>query len=188
MPASKSRKATRDRQLKAAEKADRLFEESQINDNAADDSDAGDAAAVDFSSAPKKTTAASDQTKPRPKPSTDSKLKPNPNRTKVKKRKAKGDGEAEDDEADDPKKVRFIVFVGKLPYSATTETIRAHFAKLEPKSIRHLTQKDTGRSKGCAFLEFERYDQMKECLKLYHNSLFDDGKGGEKRRINIELT
>ena len=95
---------------------------------------------------------------------------------------------------------RFILFIGNLPYSATTPQIESHFSKLAPTSIRHSTDKSTGRSKGFAFLEFAGYDKMKTCLKLYHHSIFDpedskDGHGGERkdkkkpgRRINVELT
>src|SRR2546423_1647341 len=95
---------------------------------------------------------------------------------------------------------RFILFVGNLPYSATTSQIESHFSKLAPKSIRHSTDKSTGRSKGFAFLEFSGYDKMKTCLKLYHHSIFEseasnkgtDTKHKDKkkagRRINVELT
>lgn len=96
---------------------------------------------------------------------------------------------------------RFIVFVGNLPYTATNSTIRTHFSKLEPFTMRHSTDKSTGRSRGFAFLEFEGYDKMKTCLKLYHHTLFEAGGVGEDaslgsgkkrknqaRRINIELT
>jgi nucleolar protein 6 len=95
---------------------------------------------------------------------------------------------------------RFILFIGNLPYSATTPQIESHFSKLAPTSIRHSTDKSTGRSKGFAFLEFAGYDKMKTCLKLYHHSIFDpddsnddhDKKRKDKkkpgRRINVELT
>jgi nucleolar protein 6 len=50
-----------------------------------------------------------------------------------------------------------------------------------------LTHKDTGKSKGCAFVEFNRYDRMKTCLKLFHLSSFDDGVSAP-RKINVDLT
>ena len=112
-----------------------------------------------------------------------------------------------------PSQHRFIVFVGNLPYSTTEASLRSHFQKLQPFTIRHRTDPQTKRSKGFAFLEFENYDRMKTCLKLYHHSMFDattaagttsegDGEstkevkgkkvGGKKkdlpRRINVELT
>ncbi|EXJ81241.1 hypothetical protein A1O3_07531 [Capronia epimyces CBS 606.96] len=97
---------------------------------------------------------------------------------------------------------RFIVFVGNLPFNATASQVRDHFSKLAPSSVRLSTDKATGKSKGFAFLEFDAYDKMKTCLKLYHHSLFDPegkanvGKSGEKaaggktkgRKINVELT
>ena len=109
---------------------------------------------------------------------------------------------------------RFILFVGNLPYSATDISIRAHFKKLEPFTVRHRTDPAMKKSKGFAFLEFENYDRMKTCLKLYHHSMFDPdkteadtsevanaeegdegpkkvkhGKAGKGvRRINVELT
>lgn len=93
---------------------------------------------------------------------------------------------------------RFIVFVGNLPYDATAEQIRQHFIKIAPTSVRLSADKKTGRGKGFAFLEFDAYDKMKTCLKLYHHSIFDppletgDGEAQDKRqrgrKINVELT
>lgn len=105
---------------------------------------------------------------------------------------------------------RFICFVGNLPFDCTLEQLQQHFRVLNPSQIRHATDKETGKSKGFAFLEFDHYDKMKTCLKVYHHSLFDpkrtaqlpdeafdeDGKeirrGNTKkmrgRRINVELT
>ncbi|KAI9716084.1 MAG: hypothetical protein M1812_005511 [Candelaria pacifica] len=82
---------------------------------------------------------------------------------------------------------KFIVFIGNLPFTATTESVAKHFAKLKPVSVRHRTHKDTGKSKGFAFLEFDGYDRMKTCLKLYHHSDFDDGIS-PIRKVNVELT
>lgn len=84
------------------------------------------------------------------------------------------------------KSQRFIAFIGNLPYSATTETITQHFAAIAPFSVRAPTDPKTGKPKGYAFLEFEGYDKMKSCLKLYHHSTFGEGKGA--RKINVELT
>ena len=53
---------------------------------------------------------------------------------------------------------------GNLPYSTTTAALGSHFAKIQPSAIRHPTSKETGKSKGFAFLEFEGYDRMKTCL------------------------
>ncbi|KAF7189192.1 putative RNA-binding protein [Pseudocercospora fuligena] len=85
---------------------------------------------------------------------------------KKKRRKAKS-------EEDKSSKNRFIVFVGNLPYKTTDSSLDKHFAKLKPYTLRHRTDPKTKKSKGFAFLEFENYDRMKTCLKLYHHSLFD---------------
>ena len=36
-------------------------------------------------------------------------------------------------------------------------------------------------------MDFDNYDRMKTCLKLYHHSSFDDGVSSA-RKINVELT
>ncbi|KAH9816989.1 putative RNA-binding protein [Teratosphaeria destructans] len=107
---------------------------------------------------------------------------------------------------DAKKKDRFIVFVGNLPYDTTDASLAAHFTKIAPAAIRHRTDPKTKKSKGFAFLEFDGYDRMKTCLKLYHHSEFDpatyegeknaagaqQGGRGKKakgpRKINVELT
>jgi nucleolar protein 6 len=77
---------------------------------------------------------------------------------------------------------------GNLPFTATTASIQKHFAAVKPISVRALMQKDNPtKSKGCAFVEFEGYDHMKTCLKLFHHSMFDDGLSAP-RKINVELT
>ncbi|KAH6630289.1 hypothetical protein B0J18DRAFT_96287 [Chaetomium sp. MPI-SDFR-AT-0129] len=84
---------------------------------------------------------------------------------------------------------RFICFVGNLPFTATADTVRAHFATLQPISVRLLTQRDDpSKSRGIAFVEFGRYDHMKTCLEKFHHTEFVDGRTGQPRRINVELT
>lgn len=89
-----------------------------------------------------------------------------------------------------PKKQRFIVFVGNLPYTLSEEQLKQHFASIKPESIRFLTKPDTGQCKGYAFLEFAHFDRMKTCLKQFHHTIIDSGIGGErgKKKINVELT
>ncbi|KAF2160237.1 hypothetical protein M409DRAFT_70585 [Zasmidium cellare ATCC 36951] len=130
-------------------------------------------------------------------------------RKKQRTEQTEGGEEAED--TNKPAKSRFIVFVGNLPYKTTDDSLRGHFKKLQPFTLRHRTDPKTRKSKGFAFLEFENYDRMKTCLKLYHHSMFDpenvkeDGadleavaeqeevsnrkkKKTQARRINVELT
>ena len=111
-----------------------------------------------------------------------------------------------EDESNENKsaRARFIAFVGNLPYDVTADQIKAHFSSIPPSSVRLGTNKDTGKGKGFAFVEFDNYDKMKTCLKLYHHSIFDpeakkkgtqgedpkDARAakGKGRRINVELT
>ncbi|KAG9228246.1 hypothetical protein BJ875DRAFT_500883 [Amylocarpus encephaloides] len=105
-----------------------------------------------------------------------------------KKKRQRGKKKKSPEGEESSKAPRFIVFIGNLPFTATTASITSHFSTVHPQSVRHLTQKDDPRkSKGCAFVEFEGYDHMKTCLKLFHHSMFDDGVSAP-RRINVELT
>ncbi|KAL9621751.1 MAG: hypothetical protein Q9160_003869 [Pyrenula sp. 1 TL-2023] len=87
---------------------------------------------------------------------------------------------------------RFILFIGNLPYTSTTPQLTHFFRSLHPISIRHSTNKDTGLSKGFAFVEFEGYDRMKTCVAKFHHALFpavEDGKedvNGEEVEIEDE--
>lgn len=48
------------------------------------------------------------------------------------------------------------LFIGSLAYATTDETLEAAFAAIGPvKSARVITDRDTGRSKGFGFVEFE---------------------------------
>jgi len=95
-----------------------------------------------------------------------------------------GEAIAEDQTA---KKGKFICFVGQLPFTCTTGDIEKHFSSVAPSSIRHMTHKEGGQSKGYAFLEFDNWERIHTCLKLFHHSEFNDGKS-KPRKINIELT
>src|SRR3569833_1404606 len=105
------------------------------------------------------------------------------------------DGEEDEGEDGTPgsgekqkKKHRFIVFIGNLPFTATTESLRAHLAALQPSDIRLLTHlDDASKTRGHAFVEFDSYGPMTACLERYHHSEFDDGIS-PPRKINVELT
>ncbi|KAH8703833.1 hypothetical protein BGW36DRAFT_355232 [Talaromyces proteolyticus] len=86
------------------------------------------------------------------------------------------------------KNARFIIFVGNLPFTANLESVTEHFSKISPVSVRVATDKNkTNQCRGFGFVEFEQFDRMQTCLKLYHHSSFDDGKS-PARKINVELT
>ncbi|KAF2482077.1 hypothetical protein BDY17DRAFT_335731 [Neohortaea acidophila] len=93
----------------------------------------------------------------------------------------------------EPRKSRFILFIGNLPYATTDADLKAHFQKIEPFTLRHRTDPKTKKSKGFAFLEFENYDRMKTLFEPSTVGKEDEGAGKRKkkeqgRRINVELT
>jgi nucleolar protein 6 len=85
-----------------------------------------------------------------------------------------------------PANQRFIVFVGNLPYATTDAALQTHFKSLQPFTLRHRTDPATKKSKGFAFLEFENYDRMKTCLKLYHHSYFDPEDASKSKLIGAD--
>ncbi|KAK2629706.1 hypothetical protein QTJ16_000526 [Diplocarpon rosae] len=115
------------------------------------------------------------------------------NRNREKKRKGTSaatgaNGEPTDKGEESGKAARFIVFVGNLPFTATKASVEKHFGSIKPKSVRVPCEKgEANKSKGYAFVEFEGYDHMKTCLKLFHHTMFDDKKSGP-RQITCELT
>lgn len=50
------------------------------------------------------------------------------------------------------------IFVGNLPWSATEQDIKNFFAPLEVKNIRLISDRETGRSRGFAFVEVSATD------------------------------
>ncbi|KAL0090764.1 hypothetical protein F4703DRAFT_1835067, partial [Phycomyces blakesleeanus] len=80
------------------------------------------------------------------------------------------------------KGARFIVFVGNLPYNTTKEELEKHFESVGGvTSVRLLTDKQTGKPKGFAFMEFESSKHLSKAL-AFHHTLF------KKRQMNVELT
>jgi len=91
-------------------------------------------------------------------------------------------------ESNSGKKIPYIIFVGQLSYTTTTEMLFQHFQSTlgptllptqESMKIRLLTDEKTKKSRGMAFLELDSPELMYECLKLHLTFL--DG-----RRINGE--
>ncbi|KAJ1814764.1 hypothetical protein H4S02_004371 [Coemansia sp. RSA 2611] len=108
-----------------------------------------------------------------------------------KKRKAK-DAELEETEPKEKKKferqvnpsgnaVRFIAFVGNVPFKTTAQELQEFLKAANPTSVRLMTDKDTGKSRGFAFVDFASSADLKHALKFHHMPL------GTKK-INVELT
>lgn len=74
------------------------------------------------------------------------------------------------------------LFIGSLAYSTTDDSLKAHFEQVGPvASARVVTDRDTGRSKGFGFVEFENEaDNQKSIDQL-------DGKELDGRTINVSL-
>jgi len=74
------------------------------------------------------------------------------------------------------------LFIGSLAYATTDETLNAHFAQIGPvTSARVITDRDSGRSKGFGFVEFENEaDNQKAVDQL-------DGKELDGRAISVGL-
>ncbi|SNX84116.1 related to NOP6 - protein with possible role in rRNA processing [Melanopsichium pennsylvanicum] len=103
---------------------------------------------------------------------------------------------------------KFILFIGNMAFTTTSETITKHFSQTcgETPSVRLLTRKTDDnalanlpaskrksiakgkaqdptkpQSKGCAFVEFRSSEALRKALKFHHTML-------EGRKINVELT
>ena len=74
------------------------------------------------------------------------------------------------------------LFIGSLAYATTDDGLKAHFEQIGPvKSARVITDRESGRSKGFGFVEFENdADNQKAVDQL-------DGKELDGRPINVSL-
>ncbi|KAJ1890681.1 hypothetical protein GGH92_001099 [Coemansia sp. RSA 2673] len=77
--------------------------------------------------------------------------------------------------------VRFIAFVGNVPFKTTAQELQEFLKAANPTSVRLMTDKDTGKSRGFAFVDFASSADLKHALKFHHMTL------GAKK-INVELT
>jgi RNA recognition motif-containing protein len=65
------------------------------------------------------------------------------------------------------------LFVGNLPYSATEANLREHFSAVGPLSYISLpTDRETGKPRGFAFIEFGDRAQAEEAIRRFNNQLF----------------
>ena len=78
-------------------------------------------------------------------------------------------------------KKRYILFVGSLPFRATEEDIKTFLAPANAINIRLNRDKQTKKSKGFAFVEFDNKDDLEVALGKHQQKLFT-------RKVNVELT
>ena len=73
------------------------------------------------------------------------------------------------------------LYVGNLPYSATEETLAAKFAECgRVESIRLITDRDTGRSKGFAFIEMASDSEAQAAIEKINGIDYD----GRPMKVN----
>jgi cold-inducible RNA-binding protein len=73
------------------------------------------------------------------------------------------------------------LYVGNIPWNTTEDQLRNFFSKVGTVSaVRVVTDKDTGRSKGFAFVEMENSDQA---IADLNNADFN----GRPLRLNVAL-
>ena len=65
------------------------------------------------------------------------------------------------------------LFVGNLPYDVTEAELRAHFAAIGPLSYLSLaTDRDTGKPRGFAFVEFSARADAEDAIRRLNNQTF----------------
>jgi len=66
------------------------------------------------------------------------------------------------------------LFVGSLAYATTDDSLNACFAAIGPVvSAKVITDRDSGRSKGFGFVEFENEDDAKKSIEQLNNTELD---------------
>src|ERR1700749_1852760 len=65
------------------------------------------------------------------------------------------------------------LFVGNLPYNTIEAELREHFSAVGPLVYVHLpTERESGRPRGFAFVEFDDRAQAEEAVRRFNNQLF----------------
>lgn len=74
------------------------------------------------------------------------------------------------------------LFIGSLAYATTDDGLKAHFEQIGPVvSARVIMDRDSGRSKGFGFVEFENDDDNQKAVDQLN------GKELDGRSINVSL-
>ncbi|KAG7401766.1 hypothetical protein PHYBOEH_011055 [Phytophthora boehmeriae] len=107
------------------------------------------------------------------------------NETKDAKKKRKRSSKQQEQDEGQPeakrKSIHLTLFVGQLPFRATEEMVRRHFAEAGDIKLRMLTDKKTKKFKGTAFIEVKDSKALGAALSRHHTLL-------QGRRINVEMT
>jgi cold-inducible RNA-binding protein len=65
------------------------------------------------------------------------------------------------------------LFVGNLPYNTTDAELREHFSAVGPLAYVHIpTDRESGKPRGFAFVEFSDRSQAEEAIRRFNNQLF----------------
>jgi len=73
------------------------------------------------------------------------------------------------------------LFVGNLPYQATEDDLRTHFAQVgEPTQIVRPLDRETGRARGFAFVEMASDDGASKAVSTLNNTSY----GGRNLTVN----
>ena len=65
------------------------------------------------------------------------------------------------------------IFVGNLAYDVTEAELREFFSAVgTPLSVRVLTDRETGKPRGFAFVEFSDAAQAEESVRRFHEQVF----------------
>jgi RNA recognition motif-containing protein len=74
------------------------------------------------------------------------------------------------------------LFIGSLAYATTDDSLKAHFEQIGPvASARVIMDRDSGRSKGFGFVEFENDEDNQKAVDQLN------GKELDGRTINVSL-
>ena len=74
------------------------------------------------------------------------------------------------------------LFIGSLAFATNDEGLKAHFEQVGPvSSARVITDRETGRSKGFGFVEFDSDDDNQKAIDQLN------GKELDGREINVSL-
>jgi len=72
------------------------------------------------------------------------------------------------------------IYVGNLSYSSTEESLRSHFEQYgEVSSVKVITDRETGRSRGFGFVEMPNPDEGKKAIEEL------DGKELDGRALRV---